>query len=494
MGWLGWRSLTPQKMLSNSNSESWNTSNKKKKARLLAVPTKDPLVKARLRELGEPICLFGENAGDRRQRLRMVMVQLGVTEGMPKIALEEQRVFVDRSVDDSKKVYYTPGSRDLKEFRLWCLRTSIPCAKKRVAGQKAQREIENEGAMQKEDEPSSKRMRTGPSPDATTAMKQVNDLKGFVNLSSQVDDAKGARPLSSVSFSPDGTMLASSSWSGSVKLWNVETFEQKTNYRGHTERANNVIFHPSSTRTASPDSLNFLSCGADKQIHLWSLTSSTPIATLSGHVDRVNRLALHPLGNHLASTSHDMTWRLWDLETKKMILEQEGHSRPVYGVAFHPDGSLVCTTGLDSFGRVWDLRSGKSIFLMKGHVSSVLTTDWASDGFTFASGGDDHSVRIWDLRRKRCAYTIPAHSKVVSQVKFFGQKDYFLVTSSFDQSVKLWTGDWTLIKVLSGHEGQVSGVDISFDASLIASCGFDKTWKIWKKEHIFLGDDEGLSA
>lgn len=33
---------------------------RKKKARTLAVPTDDKLVKARLREIGEPITLFGE--------------------------------------------------------------------------------------------------------------------------------------------------------------------------------------------------------------------------------------------------------------------------------------------------------------------------------------------------------------------------------------------------------------------------------------------------
>ncbi|KAJ1679429.1 hypothetical protein EV182_002078, partial [Spiromyces aspiralis] len=42
-------------------------------ARTLAVPTADSDVKAKLRELGEPICLFGEDAADRRSRLRYVM-------------------------------------------------------------------------------------------------------------------------------------------------------------------------------------------------------------------------------------------------------------------------------------------------------------------------------------------------------------------------------------------------------------------------------------
>eukprot|EP00009_Paramoeba_aestuarina_P012260 CAMPEP_0201528098 /NCGR_PEP_ID=MMETSP0161_2-20130828/37306_1 /ASSEMBLY_ACC=CAM_ASM_000251 /TAXON_ID=180227 /ORGANISM="Neoparamoeba aestuarina, Strain SoJaBio B1-5/56/2" /LENGTH=515 /DNA_ID=CAMNT_0047929239 /DNA_START=29 /DNA_END=1576 /DNA_ORIENTATION=- len=480
-----------------------------KRARSLAVPTKDALVKARLRELGEPICLFGENAGDRRQRLRMVMVQLGVTEGMPKIALEEQRVKVDASVDDKKQVYYTPGTKDLKDFRLWCLNYSIPKAKKRVAGQKALRDAEVDELEKMKEEEGTKRIRTGKDTDKVVnqRMKQVGELRKFVNLSSQVEDMRAARPVSSISFAPNQKLLATASWSGSVKVWESETFRQVKQFRGHTERATQVLFHPHSSceipsslktevkmevddteipssSSSSSSSVDLISCSVDKMIHLWSLSSPTPIATLTGHMDRINRIAIHPFGRHIASTSNDMTWRLWDLETKSMLLEQEGHSRASFGCAFHPDGSLLCSTGLDSFGRVWDLRSGKSIFLMKGHVSGVLTTDWAPDGFTLVTGGDDNAVRIWDLRRKRCVYTVPAHAKLVSQAKFWGgQRENFLVTCSYDKTVKIWGGgDWTMIKSLSGHDGQVSAVDVSGDGEMIASCGLDKTWKVWKKE------------
>ncbi|EEB94895.1 hypothetical protein MPER_06221 [Moniliophthora perniciosa FA553] len=48
---------------------------RKKKARSLAVPTDDNRVKARLREIGEPITLFGERAADRRDRLIYVLSQ-----------------------------------------------------------------------------------------------------------------------------------------------------------------------------------------------------------------------------------------------------------------------------------------------------------------------------------------------------------------------------------------------------------------------------------
>ena len=50
---------------------------RKKRARAVAVPTDDGRVKKRLRELGEPITLFGERAADRRARLIQLLSRRG---------------------------------------------------------------------------------------------------------------------------------------------------------------------------------------------------------------------------------------------------------------------------------------------------------------------------------------------------------------------------------------------------------------------------------
>lgn len=50
---------------------------RKKRARAIAVPTDDNKVKKRLRELREPITLFGERAADRRQRLIQLLSRVG---------------------------------------------------------------------------------------------------------------------------------------------------------------------------------------------------------------------------------------------------------------------------------------------------------------------------------------------------------------------------------------------------------------------------------
>ncbi|CAK0814411.1 unnamed protein product, partial [Prorocentrum cordatum] len=66
------------------------------------------------------------------------------------------------------------------------------------------------------------------------------------------------------------------------------------------------------------------SASADSRVNLWCLTESQPLNVLEGHEDdRVNRVVFHPMGEHLVSTSHDMSWRLWDIATSTELLLQE---------------------------------------------------------------------------------------------------------------------------------------------------------------------------
>ncbi|KAM3172273.1 hypothetical protein ACTXT7_014878 [Hymenolepis weldensis] len=58
----------------------------------------------------------------------------------------------------------------------------------------------------------------------------------------------------------------------------------------------------------------------------------------------------------------------------------------------------------------------------------------------------------------------------------------YIVTSSFDKTVKLWGHPlWSPIRTLEGHSGRCVYADISLDSKYIASASHDMTFKIWNR-------------
>jgi len=439
----------------------------RKKAKQLLLPTDDKLVQAKLRELGEPIILFGEQAPERRDRLREVMTRKGIDSAMPvtmpAILSSHQPSSASTEPDE---LFYTEGTPLLRAVRLAITKYSLPRAQERIARQKVIRmRDESDGGAAAEAE-------------SLQRKKMYEKFKNFKNVASQVGDD---RPIGWIQFAHDSEHLLTASWGGLAKLWKVSDCSLVQTFKGHADRCTSIVYHPQAA-TQSPSACNLASSGADCKVMIWSLESSTPLQVLMGHEHRVNRVAFHPSGKYCASASHDLTWRLWDIESGKDVLEQEGHSRAVFAIGFQSDGSLLASAGLDQIGRVWDLRSGKSVYVMRGHSKQIVGLDWAPNGYQLATASEDNTVRIWDLRKRRPVYIIPAHESLVSHVKYHPEGN-LIVTSSFDNTCKLWNAtEWTPVSTIQANEGKVMGCDLSPNLKYIATANYDRTWKVFAED------------
>ncbi|KAF9429080.1 hypothetical protein BGZ76_001840 [Entomortierella beljakovae] len=463
----------------DQHSEILEMFERKKRARTIAVPTEDKKVREKLRELGQPQCLFGEDNMDRRSRLRELMAKdLAAEGGDEKMASEDEE-----SGSDEEEEVYTPGSDALLTARRDIARFSL--RRQRVAKQNEENHLSI--AVFK-----------------AVRAEEFEKLKVYVNYSSQIGDD---RPLSQCSFSPDSKYLATGSFGGLCKIWSVPESRLVHTLRGHTGKIGGIKWHPGAHISQDSGALNLATGGGDNLVNLWSLTSDTPIQSLKGHEARVARIGFHPMGRHLGSAGYDGTWRFWDVETGTELLTQRGHSREVYAIGFQCDGSLAASGGLDAVGRVWDLRTGRSALTMEGHVSDILGIDFSPNGYQIATGSADNSVRIWDLRTLRSIHSIPAHTNLVSDIKFYqgplpdttntdtdmqvdegsrrpSKSGVYLGSCSFDGTVKIWSSDdWKLQKSLVGHTSQVTGLDISNDGRFIGSSGYDRTFKLWAPEN-----------
>jgi WD40 repeat protein len=122
---------------------------------------------------------------------------------------------------------------------------------------------------------------------------------------------------------------------------------------GHAQGATSVSFHPNGKILAS--------AGKDSAILLWNLENGALIPTLQGHNDAVNSVAFNPSGTLLASAGADNTVKLWSFDGSLVKTlsenEDEAHQDEVLKVAFSPDGKLLASSSRDRSIKIWKIGS-----------------------------------------------------------------------------------------------------------------------------------------
>ncbi|NET55708.1 MAG: hypothetical protein F6K47_05910 [Symploca sp. SIO2E6] len=316
--------------------------------------------------------------------------------------------------------------------------------------------------------------------------------------------------VSSVSFSPDGELIASGSRDNSIKLWNQKGNSLKTIKEAHQDGVYSISF--------SPDGQIIASAGADNQAKLWS-RDGVLLKTLTGHRDRVYDLNFSPDGQTLATASWDNTIKLWSQDGKllktlkgnsksfgvsfspdnrliasasadgtlklwsqdgKLLKTLKGHSQTVTSVSFSPDGQRLASASVDNTIKLWS-RDGQLIDTFKEHSKPVLSVSFSPDSKTLASASEDNTVKLWHLDGTGKMETLKGHGNFVQDVKFSPDGN-ILASASADNTIKIWSTQG-MPQEIKGHSQAVSGVSFSPDGQTIATVSWDKTIKLWNRDH-----------
>ena len=278
----------------------------------------------------------------------------------------------------------------------------------------------------------------------------------------------------SLSFSPDGKILASGSCDNPIQLWEIDSCKNIKKLRGHIDPVHSVSFSHNGKILASGS--------RDKTIRLWDVKSGKTIKTLKGHGDYVLSVSFRPDGKILASGSCDTTIRLWNVERGKTIKTLRGHSSSVNSISFMPDGKILASGSSDKTIRLWNVERGKTIKTLRGHSSSVNSISFMPDGKILASGSSDKTIRLWDVKSGKTIKTLEGHRGPIYSISF-SPDGKILASGSFDEALHLWEVEsGKHLKTLMGQSSNIYSVSFSPDGKLLASAGHRKTIYLWEIE------------
>ena len=272
----------------------------------------------------------------------------------------------------------------------------------------------------------------------------------------------------SVSCSPDGTSLASLSWNGMVKLWDVAT---KTNTATIEEHARLL------SMAFSPDWTTFATGAADGTVKLWDVATKTNTTLLSGPAVWVHSVAFSPDGTTLAAGLEGGTVKLWDVATKTNTTTLSWPTDHAYSVAFSPDGTTLAAGLGRAEIKLWNLET-KNTVTLSGHESYVKSVAFSPDSATLASGAADGTVRLWNVETKTST-TLDVTWRVYS-VAFSPDGTTLAVGAGDNGTIQLWNVATKInVATFSGHPFSVQSVAFSPDGTMLVSGSGDKTVQLW---------------
>lgn len=274
-----------------------------------------------------------------------------------------------------------------------------------------------------------------------------------------------SEPITSITFSPDGTRILSGAFDGKFKVWDwaegTAEIEQAT---GKTAGGYTPIVH---TVKYSEDGKWIVTATNDFAIRVWNAATGDLLEEKSaGKTGLIWSANFSPDGSSILSAHEDGTARIWDIKPKASyrIISKSRNKKP-----FQP----MTTIGRHSLQiescdiLIVDSTDGSSIQTLKGHEQCVLTATFNPEGTKVASTSFDGTIRIWDLADSS-SIVLKGHTSTPESVSF--SPDSKLLVSASGKEVKVWS-----IK----HCAQ-TGQDITIDS-------FDFIWMAK-----FTDDGEGI--
>jgi WD40 repeat protein len=225
-----------------------------------------------------------------------------------------------------------------------------------------------------------------PRGDQTAAADAQGDVEVWTARSGSVR-WRGApqATVSSLAFSPDGSVLAVSGGEGTLLLAAKDGRPlHELTHEGGDARA---VFSPNGRYVAT--------AGLDGDGRLWFTRTGNLFRVLKGHLGVVNDVAFSRNSRLVATAGSDADVRVWSVGTGIGRTMQRRAFGNVPDVDFDPSGAWVVAAAPIS-AVVWATSTGQQLFYLRGHKPLLTSASFAPSRPTVLTSSDDGTVRTYD--------------------------------------------------------------------------------------------------
>lgn len=221
----------------------------------------------------------------------------------------------------------------------------------------------------------------------------------------------------SVSWSCDGSRLASGSFDKTVTIWNLESdrLSKVGNYKSHSGSVDQLCWHPS-----KPEVL--VTASGDKTVRVWDARSDKPSQTINTKGENIN-ICWSPNGHTIAVGNKEDLVSFVDFRTTK-IKQEEQFKYEVNEISWNKENDQFFLTNGNGCVVVFSWPEMKSLHTINAHPVNCICLEFDKTGKYFATGSADAICSLWDVSELVC-------------VRTFSRLDWPVRTLSFNHNSQL---------------------------------------------------------
>jgi len=233
-------------------------------------------------------------------------------------------------------------------------------------------------------------------------------------------------------LSADDCWLASADWTGTIRLWRVDSGRCVAILAAHIQMVNRCVF--------SPDTRALLSSSEDTTIKQWAVPSGALVQTFTGHTRGVTSFTISTVDGGLFLLSVGGDIRQWHRPTGACVRVFTTSAVRIFlwGQFWNQD-EYILSSGVTEEILTWSVRTGKCVRrLTGGHTRHASVLAVAPNQQLLLSGGRDCRLCIWRLTTGDRVQTFDEHACEILAGCFLVDNTC-VASADYTNTVLVWT-------------------------------------------------------